>query len=239
MELFASLQRLCCAAGPSGNIGAVADLAEEMLRPLVDELRRDRLNNVMGIRRCGKKNAKLVLLDAHLDEIGFIVTGHEDGFLRFSTLGGVDVRMLSGRELTLMTQPAGFGVVASKPPHVLSAAEREKAVALEHLRIDVGLTQEEARKRAEDALFQLGLEGFEERAPQYLSGGEKKRVTIAGVLAMEQAGRARSAPPTICTRTAPWRWMSPLPPSPMCPRTRGSRWAPARSSASVPIWLVG
>ena len=67
LELFESLQRLCCAAGPSGNIGAVADLAEEMLRPLVDELRRDRLNNVMGLRRCGKKNAKLVLLDAHLD----------------------------------------------------------------------------------------------------------------------------------------------------------------------------
>ena len=160
MELFASLQRLCCAAGPSGNIGAVADLAEEMLRPLVDELRRDRLNNVLGIRRCGKKNAKLVLLDAHLDEIGFIVTGHEDGFLRFSTLGGVDVRMLSGRELTLMTQPAGFGVVASKPPHVLSAAEREKAVALEHLRIDVGLTQEEARKRypiGTTAVYREGL----------------------------------------------------------------------------------
>ena len=160
LELFESLQRLCCAAGPSGNIGAVADLAEEMLRPLVDELRRDRLNNVMAIRRCGKKNAKLVLLDAHLDEIGFIVTGHEDGFLRFSTLGGVDVRMLSGRELTLMTQPAGFGVVASKPPHVLSAAEREKAVALEHLRIDVGLTQEEARKRypiGTTAVYREGL----------------------------------------------------------------------------------
>ncbi len=59
MELFASLQRLCCAAGPSGNIGAVADLAEEMLRPLVDELRRDRLNNVMGIRRCGKKKCQV------------------------------------------------------------------------------------------------------------------------------------------------------------------------------------
>ena len=48
-----------------------------------------------------------------------------------------------------------------------------------------GIFPEEARKRAKDALCQLGLEGFEERAPQYLSGGEKKRVTIAGVLAME------------------------------------------------------
>ncbi len=146
MELFEVLCRLADVSGPSGFIREVAKEAEELLRPLADEVSRDRLNNVYGIRRCGKANAKLVLLDAHLDEIGFCVDGHEDGFLRFRAIGGVDPRMLPGRELKLMTQPEGFGVVAVKPPHVLSDDEAEQAIALEDLRIDVGLTQEEAQR---------------------------------------------------------------------------------------------
>lgn len=146
MDLYTSLSRLCSAPGPSGHIGAVADVAEELLRPLVEEVRRDKLNNLLGLRRCGAPGAKLVLLDAHLDEIGFVVTGHEEGFLRFSTIGGVDPRMLPGREVSLMTPAAGFGVVAAKPPHVLAAGEQDKAISLEDLRIDVGLSQEEAQR---------------------------------------------------------------------------------------------
>ncbi len=147
MELDTSLCRLCAISGPSGRVGAVVDTAAELLRPLVDEVSRDKLNNLFGMRRCGKKGAKVVLLDAHLDEIGFVVTGHEEGFLRFSTIGGVDPRMLPGREITLMTEPEGFGVVAAKPPHVLSAGEADKAISLDNLRIDVGLSQEEAQRR--------------------------------------------------------------------------------------------
>ena len=147
MELFDTLQRLADLMGPSGFIKAVSDEAEALMRPYVDEIHRDRLNNIYGIRRCGKEDAKKVLLDAHLDEIGFIVTGHEEGFLRFRTIGGVDPRMLPARELALMTNPVGFGVVASKPPHVLSADEWDQAVSIEDLRIDVGLSQEEAQKR--------------------------------------------------------------------------------------------
>lgn len=147
LELFDTLQRLSDLMGPSGFVKSVADEAEELMRPYVDEIHRDRLNNIYGIRRCGKENAKKVLLDAHLDEIGFIVTGHEDGFLCFRTIGGVDPRMLPARELALMTEPVGFGVVASKPPHVMAASEWDQAVSIDDLRIDVGLSQEEAQKR--------------------------------------------------------------------------------------------
>ena len=54
--------------------------------------------------------------------------------------------MLPGREVSLMTPAAGFGVVAAKPPHVLAAGEQDKAISLEDLRIDVGLSQEEAQR---------------------------------------------------------------------------------------------
>lgn len=147
MELFETLRRLTDLVGPSGYVRAVTDEAEKLLEPLVDEIHRDRLNNIYGVRRCGREGAKKVLLDAHLDEIGFIVTGHDEGFLRFRTLGGVDPRMLPGRELRLMTEPEGFGVVAAKPPHVMAAGEGDKAIAIDDLRLDVGLTQEEAQKR--------------------------------------------------------------------------------------------
>ena len=86
MELDTSLRCLCAVSGPSGRVGAVAAAATELLKPLVDEVSRDKLNNVLGVRRCGKVGANAVLLDAHLDEIGFVVTGHEEGFLRFSTV---------------------------------------------------------------------------------------------------------------------------------------------------------
>lgn len=118
--------------------------AMELLRPLMDEVYLDRMGNVIGVKACGKRDAPTLLLDAHLDEVGFIVMGHEEGFLRFAPLGGVDARILPDRELTILTNPPLFGVVATKPPHVMEAGESDKAIALSDLRVDVGLDQEEA-----------------------------------------------------------------------------------------------
>ena len=84
----------------------------ELLRPLVDEVSRDRFGNLIGVRRCGKENAKRVVLDAHLDEVGLVITGAKDGFLRFRPVGGIDPRMLPDRELTILSDPPCFGLVA-------------------------------------------------------------------------------------------------------------------------------
>ncbi len=140
------LGRLCALPGPSGFEGPVARAAAELLRPWVDEVAVDRMGSVVGVRRCGKPGAKKLLLDAHLDEIGFVVTGHEDGFLRFAPLGGVDPRMLPDRELTILTQPPMLGVVACLPPHVQTREEMDKSQPIKELCIDVGLSQEEARR---------------------------------------------------------------------------------------------
>jgi len=147
LELFETLERLCPQAGPSGFEGDVTQTAKKLLEELMDEASIDRLGNVIGVRRCGKPNAKRLLLDAHLDEIGLMVTGIEEGFLRFAPIGGVDPRMLPARELTILTKPEPiFGVVACLPPHVQTAADHDKSVAIEDLRIDIGMTQEEAEK---------------------------------------------------------------------------------------------
>lgn len=148
MSYFDDVSGLCQTPGPSGFEGPAAEKAARLLAPLVDELKVDRLGSVIGVRRCGKPGAKKVLLDAHLDEVGLIVTGHKDGFLQMRTLGGIDPRVLADRELTVLSDPPMLGVVAVKPPHIMAAGEADNAVPIRDLWLDVGLTQEQAEKAA-------------------------------------------------------------------------------------------
>ena len=141
------LGQLCSLNGPSGFESDVAQAAAEILRAAVDEVQIDKMGSVIGLRRCGRENAPKLLLDAHLDEIGFIITGHEEGYLRFAPLGGVDPRMLPDRELTVMTKPPMTGLVACLPPHIQSSDDMDKSLPIRELWLDVGLSQEEAEKR--------------------------------------------------------------------------------------------
>ena len=136
-----ALERLCTCTAPSGFESPAAAVAAELLRPLVDEVSIDRMGNVLGVRRSKTPNAPKLLLDAHLDEIGLIVTGVEDGFLRFRSIGGVDPRMLPGRELVVLTDPPLRGLVACP-----AGGDEDKSVPLNELYVDVGLSQEEAER---------------------------------------------------------------------------------------------
>ena len=136
-----ALERLCTCTAPSGFEGPAAAVAAELLRPLVDEVSIDRMGNVLGVRRSRTPNAPKLLLDAHLDEIGLIVTGVEDGFLRLRSIGGVDPRMLPGRELVVLTDPPLRGLVACP-----AGGDEDKSVPLNELYVDVGLSQEEAER---------------------------------------------------------------------------------------------
>ena len=140
----ALLEQLCQANAPTGFEETAVAVAKGLLTPLVDEVYTDRIGSVVGVKRCGKKDARRVLLDAHLDEVGFLVMGHDEGFLRIAPLGGIDPRILPDRELTILTDPPRFGVVATKPPHVMAAGEGNKAIPITDLRVDVGLSQEKA-----------------------------------------------------------------------------------------------
>ena len=147
MEIKEIARELCALSGPSGFEDEVAERAAELLRPLVDEVRRDAMGNVLGFRSCGRTGAKRLLLDAHLDEVGFIVTEVCQGFLRFSALGGLDARTLPGREVRVLARGGAlYGVIACLPPHVLSAEQREQAVEIKDLFIDIGYSQAEAEK---------------------------------------------------------------------------------------------
>jgi putative aminopeptidase FrvX len=146
MSIEEIIMKLCALPGPSGFEETVAERVSSLLTPLVDEVKTDVLGNVIAVKRCGKNNAKKFLFDAHIDEIGFIVTGHEEGFLRFSTLGGVDARMLPASEVKILTDPPVVGIVGAAPPHILKDEDSDKTIKTEDLYIDIGMDQEAAKK---------------------------------------------------------------------------------------------
>jgi len=103
------LRQLSEAAGVSGYEEAVRALVHDALAPLADSLRTDALGNLIALQR-GERNEPRpsIMLAAHMDEIGLMVSGYAGSFLRFHTVGGVDLRTLPGQEVTVHgTQPAG------------------------------------------------------------------------------------------------------------------------------------
>lgn len=146
MDILASLTALCTCSGPSGREGRTLDQAADLLRPFVDRVWQDPFGNVVGVRRCGKENAKRVVLDAHLDEVGLVITGAKDGFLTFRPVGGIDPRILPDQEVTILSQPPRLGVVAVLPPHVQKAGEADNSLTIDQLCLDAGLTQKEGEE---------------------------------------------------------------------------------------------
>ena len=146
MELVKTLTDLCQTPAVTGFEQAGAKKVCELLAPLVDTVRIDTVGSVIGIRRCGRENARTVLLDAHLDQIGFLVTEVLDGgFLRFSPVGGIDPRMLLGGEVDILTAEPIYGVISCTPPHLLKPGEEDKSVPIHEMLIDTGLTDAKSR----------------------------------------------------------------------------------------------
>ena len=146
MNLVQTLSDLCQVPAVTGFERAGAQAVVPLLAPLVDEVRIDKVGSVIGLRRCGRENARTVLLDAHLDQIGFVVTEVLDGgFLRFAPVGGIDPRMLLGGEVDILTEEPLYGVISCTPPHLLKPGEEDKAVPIHEMLIDTGLLDAKSR----------------------------------------------------------------------------------------------
>ncbi len=132
------LQRLSELDGPSGFEGAVRDYVVEMARGFGADVDVDKLGNV--IAHVPGKGPKVMLI-AHMDEIGFIVSEvDETGFVYFSNLGGWDVRLLPGLEVKVLAPGRSLpGTIGMKPPHITSEEERKRVTEMADLFIDTGL----------------------------------------------------------------------------------------------------
>ncbi|MBW3466251.1 M42 family metallopeptidase [Arthrospiribacter ruber] len=149
MEINVSLlKQICEIAGAPGYEKRVRDLVIELVTPFVDEVKTDNLGNVIAIKK-SKNNpeGKKVMVAAHMDEIGFIVTHIDDnGFLRFHTLGGFDPKTLTAQRVIVHGKKDLVGVMGSKPIHVMSQEERAKLPKTTDYFIDLGMSKEEVLK---------------------------------------------------------------------------------------------
>lgn len=147
MDVAILLQRLSEASGVSGYEDQVRDLIAEAMRPYVDELRVGVMGSLVGLKRgTGEEPRRKVMLAGHMDEIGLIVTQIEKGFLRFTEVGGYDDRVLPGQEVLVHASRPLPGIVAARPPHVLSPEERKKTLLMKDMLIDVGLPPEKVEQ---------------------------------------------------------------------------------------------
>ena len=138
------IKKLALAFGPTSCEGEVSDIIRAELADCGAELSLDRMGNLTA-HLAGPAGAPRVMLSAHTDEVGFMITEIEDdGYLRFATLGGIDPAVLCGRRVTLGDELRRVsGVIAAKGIHVQSADERRKLPKLEDLYIDIGTNSRE------------------------------------------------------------------------------------------------
>jgi putative aminopeptidase FrvX len=147
----ALLKQLSQTIGISGHESTIRSVILAEWARYAAETRVDKLGNAIAIKPGNLAKRRSVMLASHMDEIGLMVAGINRGFIRITALGGVDPRVLLGQEVIVHGRKDLPGVVASTPPHLLKAGERDKIIGLEKLWIDVGLPA-----RQVDRLVEIG-----------------------------------------------------------------------------------
>lgn len=143
MDTIKLIEDLSNAFGVSGFEDEIRNFLKEKIEPFMDEVRTDVLGNL--IATTGTGDLKL-MLDAHMDEIGFIIQHIDnEGFLRFAPIGGWDPRILLTHAVTIVTRKGTKvrGVIGATPPHLLKEEERKKPIPIDEMFIDLGTFSKE------------------------------------------------------------------------------------------------
>lgn len=146
------LRKLTEAFGVSGFENEVRDIIFEEIKDCCSNVRIDAMGNLVAYKKASANHgsAKTVLLSAHMDEVGFIVTDITDeGYLKFATVGGIDSRILISKPVKVN---GNSGVIGIKPVHLTEKEERKKTIPEKQLFVDIGA------KTREDAL-QIATKG--------------------------------------------------------------------------------
>ena len=148
------LRELSMTFGPSGCEDAVRALITEQIKDECDVVTVDKAGNLIAVVRgrgndYNKENPRRVMLSAHMDEVGFMITAiTEEGYLKFSTVGGIDPRVLCGRHVLVGDETRRYhGVIASKAIHLQSGEERGKTMPVDKLYIDIGARDADEAKK--------------------------------------------------------------------------------------------
>jgi len=140
------LEALCRLPGVSGREDAVREYILAQIKPLADEIRIDPTGSIIALKKGARSGGKRLMVSAHMDEVGLIVTRVcEDGLLHFAAVGGIDPRVLCGRTV-LVGDELIPGVIGVVPIHISSGDEKDRVPKIDAMTIDIGA------KNAEEAL---------------------------------------------------------------------------------------
>jgi putative aminopeptidase FrvX len=144
-EIQRLLERLSNAHGISGREGSIQEIVREEIAPLVDEIRIDNLGNLVATKK-GERPS--VMIAAHMDEIGLMTKYvDEKGFMRFITIGGwFDQTLLNQRVIVHAESGPIYGVIGSKPPHVMKPDDKKKPIEIKDMFVDAGCTDQDEAK---------------------------------------------------------------------------------------------
>jgi len=147
MQLKERIISLCSLMSVSGHEAYDAErLAKEVGKDF-DECHHDAVGNTVLVCRCGRKDAKKILIDTHFDEIGMLVTDICDGgFLRIINVGGIDPAILSAADVLIYGKRTLHGVICATPPHLQKEADKDKLQPVDELLIDTGYQKDELEK---------------------------------------------------------------------------------------------
>ena len=140
------LSEICETPGAPGFEDRIRKVIIREIKKTADHFSIDNMGNVIAFKK-GKSSDKKVMIGAHMDEIGFIVTHIDDnGFLHFIPLGGFDPKTLTSQRVIVHGKKDIIGVMGSKPIHVMTPEERTKTVKLTDFFIDLGMEKKEVEK---------------------------------------------------------------------------------------------
>ena len=171
------LEKLCNAVGVSGGESEVRKIILDEINSRVDEVKVDALGSVLAIKRGRGAKRMRVMLDAHMDEVGFmLVADDSEGIYRFKIVGGIDPRNLAGKPVVIGKEHKP-GVIGAKPIHLTTVDERKKSFTEDALRVDMGL----------DAKIKVGERGtfapnFQRVGPSLVSKSLDNRLGVATLI---------------------------------------------------------
>lgn len=140
------LKNICETPGAPGFENGVRNLVLKEIENCVDDINIDNMGNIIALKK-GKDDTKSVMIAAHMDEIGFIVTHINDkGFLKFHPLGGFDPKTLTSQRVIVHGKKNLVGVMGSKPIHVMTTEEKNRVPKIQDYYIDLGLEKSEVDK---------------------------------------------------------------------------------------------
>lgn len=146
MDISQLLNRLTNTIIPSGSEPQKNHLLTEIFSEYCNEVKCDNTGNIIGLKK-GFTGSFSIMLAAHMDEIGLMVKQIDSkGFIRFAMIGGVDQRVLPAQEVVIHGKKDILGIIGNKPPHIQEPEERNKAIKVEDMFIDTGLSVDEVKE---------------------------------------------------------------------------------------------